>query len=348
MAKPNSRTTFIDYCLRNLGAPVIEINVDEDQLDDRVDDAIQYYQEYHGDAVVRNIRKHKITNSEIVLAGFTGGVTPAKGDIIFKNTAGLSNPPTKEELIENKIPAAVITEVVSATKFKYDVLLAADTTPFKVGDMLNALSGGTTPNLTFNSQIATLTKGDLENQYIDIPNTFLSVNNVFDIVTQGSSSNMFSVDYQLHLNDIFDLGGPYGGGLVNYEITKQYMSLIQRNINGVFEKIEYSRHKNRVNFHSDETLRNLGVGKFIIFDGHEVIDPDVSTDVWNDRFLKKYATALIKRQWGLNLIKFEGMQLPGGVTLNGRQIFDDAKEEIDKLEEEMILSHEMPPHFVIG
>ena len=344
MAKPNSRTTFIDYCLRNLGAPVIEINVDEDQLDDRVDDAIQYYQEYHGDAVVRNIRKHRVTNSEIVVGCFSGMGSVKKGEIIYKDTAGLSNPPTKEELIENKVAAAIITEVVSSTKFKYDVLLAADTPAFVAGDTVIVL------NNTFNgvATISSVTNGDIENQYIDIPSGFLSVNNVFDIVTQGSSSNMFSVDYQLHLNDIFDLGGPYGGGLVNYELTKQYMSLIQRNINGVFEKIEYSRHKNRVNFHSDETLRNLGVGKFIIFDGYEVIDPDISTNVWNDRFLKKYATALIKRQWGLNLIKFEGMQLPGGVTLNGRQIFDDAKEEIDKLEEEMILSHEMPPHFVIG
>ena len=252
MAKPNSRQTLIDYCLRNLGAPVIEINVDEEQLDDRCDEALQFYQEYHGDAVIRNIRKHIITQT------------------------------------------------------------------------------------------------DLDNGYIDIPTTFLSINNVFDLNVEGAQGNMFSVDYQLHLNDIFDLGGPYGGGLVNYEITKQYMSLINRNINGIFQKIEYTRHKNRVNFHSSETLDNLGVDKYIIFDGYEIVDPDTFTDVYNDMFLKNYLTALIKRQWGLNLIKFEGMQLPGGVTLNGRQIFDDAKEEIAKLEEEMQLKHEMPPHFIVG
>ena len=252
MAKPNSRQTLIDYCLRSLGAPVIEINVDDDQLDDRCDEALQFYQEYHGDAIVRNIRKHIITQA------------------------------------------------------------------------------------------------DLDNGYIDIPNTFLSINDVFDINVEGASGNMFSVDYQLHLNDIFDLGGPYGGGLVNYEITKQYMSLINRNINGIFQKIEYTRHKNRVNFHSSETLSNIGKDKYIIFDGYEVIDPDSFVDVYNDMFLKNYLTALIKRQWGLNLIKFEGMQLPGGVTLNGRQIFDDAKEEIAKLEEEMQLKHEMPPHFIVG
>lgn len=322
MAKPTSRATLIDYCLRNLGAPVIEINVDEDQLDDRVDDAIQYYQEYHGDAVVRSIRKHKITDSSLTVDSTTGFKV---GETITGGTSGAT---------------AKIAEVTDSTTIRYKNVDVANTS-FTTEVITGSDSSST-------ATISLATKGDIENKYIDIPNTFLSVNNVFDIVTQGSSSNMFSVDYQLHLNDIFDLGGPYGGGLVNYEITKQYMSLIQRNINGVFEKIEYTRHKNRVNFHSDETLTNLGKDKYIIFDGYEVVDPDTFADVYNDRFLKRYTTALIKRQWGLNLIKFEGMQLPGGVTLNGRQIFDDAKEEIDKLEEEMILAHEMPPHFVIG
>ena len=124
------------------------------------------------------------------------------------------------------------------------------------------------------------------------------------------------------------------------------MSLIDRNVNGMYEMIEYNRHKNRVNFHSD-TLDDM-LDKYIVFDGYEAIDPDTYTDVYNDMFLKKYVTALFKRQWGLNLIKFEGMTLPGGVTLNGRQIFDDAKEEIQQLEETMQLKHEMPPLDFIG
>lgn len=327
MAKPTSRATLIDYCLRNLGAPVIEINVDEDQLDDRVDDAIQYYQEYHGDAVVRSIRKHKITDSSLSLTSVVGINV---GDTLTGVTSGAE---------------AIVTEVTETGggpqgDVRYTNVKVANTA-FQSETVIHKESGSQVG-------VSSISKGDIENKYIDIPNTFLSVNNVFDIVTQGSSSNMFSVDYQLHLNDIFDLGGPYGGGLVNYEITKQYMSLINRNINGIFQKIEYTRHKNRVNFHSSETLDNLGLDKYIIFDGYEIVDPDTFTDVYNDMFLKNYLTALIKRQWGLNLIKFEGMQLPGGVTLNGRQIFDDAKEEIAKLEEEMQLKHEMPPHFIVG
>jgi hypothetical protein len=251
MAKPNTRQSLIDYCLRALGAPVIEINVDEDQLEDRVDEAIQYYQEYHGDAIVRNLRKHQVTQT------------------------------------------------------------------------------------------------DIDNGYVEVPNNanVLSINNVFSVSNSQADAGIFSVDYQIHLNDIFDLNGVHGG-IVNYELTKQYMSLIDRNINGMYEMIEWSRHKNRVNFHSD-TLKKVK-DKYIVLDGYEAIDPEVYTDVYNDAFIKKYTTALFKRQWGLNLIKFEGMVLPGGVTLNGRQIFDDAKEEIQQLEETMQLKHEMPPLDFIG
>lgn len=251
MAKPNSRQTLIDYCMRSLGHPVIEINVDEDQVEDRVDEALQFYQEYHGDAIVRNLRKHQVTQQNI------------------------------------------------------------------------------------------------DNGYIEVPNNtnILSINNVFN-VSSSSNNSIFSIDYQLHLNDIFDLNN-LGGGIISYELTKQYVNLIERNISGVYEMIEWSRHKNRVNFHSN-TLTTVGVGNYVVFDGYETIDPETYTDVYNDAFLKKYLTALIKRQWGLNLIKFEGMTLPGGVTLNGRQIFDDAKEEINQLEEQMQLKHEMPPLDFIG
>ena len=252
MAKPNTRQKLIDYCLRALGHPVIEINVDDDQLEDRVDEAIQYYQEYHGDAVCRNLRKHQVTST------------------------------------------------------------------------------------------------DISNGYIEIPNSsnILSVNNVFHTDNVNSGTNMFSVDYQMHLNDLFDLSNP-SGGIINYEMTKQYLSLIERNINGTYEIIQWSRHKNRVTFYSKDTLKDME-GKYVVFDALEAINPETYTDVFNDAFLKKYTTALFKRQWGLNLIKFEGMTLPGGVTLNGRQIFDDAKEEIQQLEEQMQLKHEMTPLDFIG
>ena len=252
MAIPNTRQKLIDYCLRALGHPVIEINVDDDQIEDRVDEAIQFYQEFHSDAVVRNLLKHQVTQT------------------------------------------------------------------------------------------------DIDNGYISLAAgaNILSINNVFNISNNNSGTSLFSVDYQLHLNDMFDLNGSFGG-IVNYELTKQYLSLIERNVNGVYEMIQYSRHKDRVNFHTD-TLKDLGVGNYVVFDGYSSVDPETFVAVYNDMFLKKYVTALVKRQWGINLIKFEGMVLPGGVTMNGRAIYDDAIADIEKLEEKIRLEHELPPLDFIG
>jgi hypothetical protein len=324
MATPNSRQKLIDYCLRALGHPVIEVNVDEDQLEDRVDEALQFYQEYHGDAVVRVLRKHKVTNSSLTVADSTGF---SVGDTITGAITGVS---------------AVIHSVPSSTSIRYnnvkEAIGSGSNTTFGNETITNGSGASTT--------ITARSIGNIESGSIPISNStgIFSINNVFHISNTHTTS-IFSVDYQIHLNDIFDLGAAHGG-IVNYEMTKQYMSLIDRNVNGMYEMIEYSRHRNNVTFHSD-TLSNM-LDKYIVFDGYAAVDPETYTDVYNDMFLKKYVTALFKRQWGLNLIKFEGMTLPGGVTLNGRQIFDDAKEEIQQLEETMQLKHEMPPLDFIG
>ena len=246
MAKPNSRETLIDYALRALGAPVIEINVDEDQLEDRVDEAMQFYQEYHSDSIVRNYRKHLVTAE------------------------------------------------------------------------------------------------DVTNGYVTIPDSMIFVNNIFPIGASTSQSGMFSVDYQMHFNDMYNLRNP--GGLIDYEMTKQYMAMIDLKVNGMSQRSSFSRHQNRLYVEGDD----LEEGIYIIVEGHEVLDPETYTDIYNDMLLKKYLVALIKRQWGANLIKFEGMQMPGGVTLNGRQIYDDAITDIEKIEETMQLTYEAPTDFFVG
>ena len=246
MAKPNSRQSLIDYSLRALGAPVIEINVDEDQLEDRVDEALQFYQEYHSDSIVRIYLKHLVT---------------------------------------------------------------AD---------------------------------DVTNGYVEVDDSMIFVNNVFPIQASTSQSGMFSVEYQMHLNDLYNLRHP--GVLIDYEMTKQYMAMVDLKINGMGQRSNFSRHQNRVYIEGDD----LQEGIYIIVEGHEILDPDTYTDVYNDMLLKKYLTSLIKRQWGLNLIKFEGMQLPSGVTLNGRQIYDDAVQDIEKIEETMQLTYEKPIDLFMG
>jgi len=246
MAKPNTRQSLIDYALRALGSPVIEINVDDTQLEDRLDEALQFYQEYHSDSIVRNYRKHLVT---------------------------------------------------------------AD---------------------------------DVTNGYVTLPDSMIFVNSVWPIMASTSQTGMFSIEYQMHLNDLYNLRHP--GVLIDYEMTKQYMSLIDLKINGMSQRSTFSRHQNRIYIEGND----LEEGIYIIVEGHEILDPDTYTDIYNDMLLKKYLIALIKRQWGLNLIKFEGMQLPGGVTLNGRQIYDDAVQDIEKIEETMQLTYEKPTDFFVG
>ncbi len=249
MANPTSRQGLIDYCLRRLGAPVIEINVDEDQIEDRIDDALQFYQEYHSDATMRIYLKHQITAQ------------------------------------------------------------------------------------------------DISNRFISLNDNILYVKRIFPFIGDSSSINMFSVKYQMHMNDLYDLS--YIGDLLYYEMVQQYMSLLDLKLNGASEFSRFNRHMNELHLDIDWES-DIKEGDYVIVECMRIVDPSTYTDVYNDMFLKQYATALIKQQWGANLIKFEGMQMPGGVTINARQIFEDANLELEKIREQMQLNYEMPPDFYVG
>ena len=250
MAKPNSRSTLIDYCLRALGAPVIEINLDDDQIGDRIDEALQFYQHYHADAIEKVYLKHQITQS------------------------------------------------------------------------------------------------DIDNQYIPLNDLVTDVVQLFPLRdNKNTGDSMFDVRYQMHLNDVYNLG--FMGSLVEYEMTQQWLSLLDMVIDNDQKHISFDRHKNqlRIDTNWDDEVK---VNDYVIIECYRILNPDTYTDVYNDYFLKKYATALLKMQWGMNLLKFEGMQMPGGVTFNGRQLFDDAREELQKLEEEVRLNWEQPVDFYTG
>ena len=249
MAKPNSRTTLIEYCLRSLGAPVVEINVDDDQVEDRIDEALQFYQHYHADSIEKVFLKHPVT---------------------------------------------------------------AD---------------------------------DITNGYLTIPDLVTDVVRIFPLRDRNSSDNMFDVKYQMHLNDMYALG--YMGSLVEYEMSQQWLSLLDMIMDSDNKHLSWDRHKNQLRIDMDWS-KEIIVGEYIVVECYRILDPNTYTDVYNDYFLKRYATALIKQQWGVNLSKFEGMVMPGGVTFNGRQILEDAKEEIEKLNEEVRLNWEQPVDFYTG
>ena len=321
MAKPNSRQTFSDYCLRSLGAPVIEINVDEDQIDDRIDEALQFYQFYHADSIEKFYLKHKVTNSTLTLTASVAGNFQV-GETITGGTSG----------------AKAIIKTAAATKITYNQL---DDT--NVAFAANETITGDTTSAT--ATISSISKGDIENGYIALNDAITDVVRVMPIRDSVTSTDMFDIRYQIHLNDIHSVG--FMGNLTEYVMSRQFLSLLDVVVDSDHKQINFDRHKNRLDVFMDWD-EEVDVDDYLVVECYRIIDPDTFTDVYNDYFLKRYATALIKRQWGTNLLKFEGMVMPGGVTFNGRQLFDDANEEITRLEEEARLNWEQPIDFMTG
>ncbi|MBR48424.1 MAG: hypothetical protein CMC59_07690 [Flavobacteriaceae bacterium] len=251
MATPNSKTTLIDYCKRRLGAPVIEINIDEEQAEDRVDEALEYYQEFHSDATVKGYMKHQVTGT------------------------------------------------------------------------------------------------DVSNEYISVSSDIIQVTKMFPITSNfNTARNFFDIKYQMMLNDLADFA-TFSGDVAYYEQIQQYLRLLEMKLNG-HPIVNFVRRQNRLYIHGDFADNDIKAGDFIVAEVYTIINPTTHTSVFNDMWLKEYTTALIKQQWGSNLIKFEGMQLPGGVQLNGRQIYDDATNEIVALRERIRVEHELPPDFFVG
>ena len=325
MAAPNSKTTLIDFCLRSLGAPVIEINVDDDQVDDRIDEALQFYQHYHADGIEKMFLKHKVTNSELIFQAVTTG-TFVEGETVTGGTSGAK---------------AIVKKVPTTSTLRYNVLVDSNT-PFQASE---TVTGGTSGATGVISSSGGIVKGDMENGYIPINTLITQVVRVLPIRDSVSSSDMFDIRYQIHLNDLYSMG--FMGSLAEYVMSMQYLDMLDAVVDSDDKPINFDRHKNQLDIFmnwNDE----LQVDDYIVVECYRIIDPNTYTDVYNDYFLKKYATALIKRQWGTNLLKFEGMQMPGGVTFNGRQLFDDANEEITRLEEEARLNWEQPVDFYTG
>ena len=321
MAKPNSRQTFSDYCLRSLGAPVIEINVDEDQIDDRIDEALQFYQFYHADSIEKFYLKHKVTNSTLTLTASVAGNFQV-GETITGGTSG----------------AKAVIKTAAATKITYNALDDSN-----VVFAANETITGDTTSAT--ATIQSIAKGDIENGFITLTDAITDVVRVMPIRDSVSSTDMFDIRYQIHLNDLHSVG--FMGNLTEYVMSQQFLSLLDLVIDSDEKHISFDRHKNQLRVDMDWN-EEVDEDAFLVVECYRIIDPDTFTDVYNDYFLKRYATALIKRQWGTNLLKFEGMVMPGGVTFNGRQLFDDANEEIERLEEEARLNWEQPIDFMTG
>ena len=281
MGRPSTRTEFIDYCKRQLGAPVLEINVADEQIEDIVDDAIQYFQERHFDGVAQTYMKYKVTQGDID-RGKGPGSTGVVGLTTSSATADIAGTETQFDYEENSNYLAIPPEIIGITKIFH----------------------------------------------FDGSNTI--------------TNNMFSVKYQLFLNDIYYWGATE---LLTYAMTKTYLEDINFLLT-TEKQIRFNQRQDRL--YIDIDWSSMTAGDYLILDCFRAMNPNDYTRVWNDSFLKPYTVSLIKRQWGQNLIKFAGVKLPGGTELNRRQIYDDAEKELTRIREIMSNTYELPPLDMIG
>ena len=288
MAKPSTKQELIDYCKIKLGAPVLEINVDDDQIDDLVDDAFQYFNERHFDGVERTYLKYKISQ-----------------DDVDRGTASGTDQGTSTTLTRTSKTAAAENSITY---------------------------GGTGGTHYF-----------YENKnFIPVPDSVMGINGVFKFDTSSISGGMFSIKYQLFLNDLYYFNSVE---LFQYAMTKTYLEDIDFLLT-TDKQIRFNQRQNRLYLDIDWGAQQ--VDDFLVIDCYRALDPATFTDAYNDSFVKKYTTALIKKQWGQNLIKFKGTKLPGGIELNGREIYDDAVKELEDIKAVMSTEYEVPPLDMIG
>ena len=336
MTQPTTRATLKDYAKRQLGHPVVELNIDDDQMEDRIDDALEYFQEYHFDATYPTFLKHQITSSTLKIQSNT---TFTAGEYITGGTSGVR---------------ATVHQYHSAnTTIRYkdpmvksggdgNTYYANTTTTFGNAE---TVTGETSELSATTATSSANTLGDFDNQYISVAENIIGIKGVMPFWSDtAGSTNMFSVNYQYALNDLYSVGAV--SSFRDYVFTQQNLAMI-RNLFHTSPRFRFNRHTDRLYLDVDWGT-DLTIDKWVVVEAYTVTDPTTFSDVYGDMFLKRYVTALFKKQWGQNLIKFEGMQLPGGVTLNGRQLYDDAVTELERIDEEVQLKYSLPDDFFVG
>ena len=305
MARPNTRATFKEYCLRNLGKPVIDINVDEDQVEDRIDEAIQYFSQYHTDGVERMYLKYKVTADDKVRLRKNNDFT------VFEEGTYADN-----------------IELESGTNTDLE----------GAGDLLG--EDGKAIHLESSNLVST--KYEENQNYLVIPDSVLSVINIFPL-SDRANLNMFDVRYQLRLNDLYDFSST---SIVHYEMTMRHLDFLDHILVGE-KPLRFNQLSNRLYIDMDWN-EDIDADEYLIIECYRKLDPTSHSNIFDDIFLKRYTTALIKRQWGQNLSKFSGTAMLGGVTLNGPELFSTAIQEQRQLEDEIRSNYEEPPHIMQG
>lgn len=271
MAQPSSRAELKEYCLKQLGKPVLEINVDDDQIDNLMDDAIQYFHERHFDGIERVFLKHQLQ-------------------------------PGEKEILRSGIQTSTGNSNVGITTVMWEEAT----------------------------------------NFLKLPDTIIGVNSVFKVDSSTISSGLFNIKYQIFLNDLYYYGAL---DLLNYAMVKTHLEDISRILT---PDVQLRFNKKQHRLYLDIDWKQVDPDTWIILDCYRIVNPADFPKIYNDFWLKRYLTALIKRQWGMNMSKFNGVQLPGGITLNGRQLYEDAIRELEEIEQKLKTEYEMPPLDLIG
>ncbi len=320
MALPTTRAELVTYIKRRLGAPVITVNVDDNQVDDRIEDALAFFQEYHFDASERAYLKHQITYSNLTCNGATTG-TFANGEFFRGATS-------------NAVGKVYTQANTTFLQFVYSSATPANT--FTVGETITGNTSGAT------ATIGALALGDWDNQYIPVSNLVMSVQRVVHGGGADRGTGLFSAKYQFLMSDLSWL---QSGSVTSYYLTKSHLELLSDMFNGDVS-LRFNRHVGRLYLDIDWEV-DLLPNEWLVVEAQRVLDPATYSSIWKDRFLRDYATALVKKQWGQNLMKYESIQMPGGITLNGRAIYDEGERESQELEEEIRQRYQLPPEFYV-
>lgn len=319
-----TRDDFKDYCLRRLGFPVVQINVDEDQVEDRVNDALQFWNEYHFDGTQRVYLKGQIVASTLTLQ------TAVNASFIHN-----------EPIIGQTSKATARVQQIMPDNLTLQLHHTVGT--FVNGEILTGVQSGFSANLaTANAFVL----GNWDKGYIDTTDAITGVRRIFQVgtgSTGGAANNIFDVVYQFRLTDMYDL---MSTDLTYYAQMKQHLEMLDMILPGQ-RSFRFNRKQNRIYLDLD-WYTVFSPGQFVIAECYAIVDPADFAKVYDDMFLKKYATALIKRQWGTNMYKFKNVQLPGGVMLNGVELYAEADKEIQQIEKDMKLAYEIPPSMMVG
>ena len=320
MAAVSTREGLKQYALRDLGAPVLEINVDDDQLEDRLDEALDYWRLYHYEGIEQIYLKQQIRASEIVLT-----TSVAANFDLTERITGASSGATAEVCRESS-------RVSSGTL----LLVRNISGTFTAGESITGANSGTT------ATTVSITLREYDNRYVEIPDYVWGVTKILSAGQASSSKNIFDLQYQLRLNDLYDLTST---SLIYYKTVMSHLALLDLELNG-HQGFRFNRLNNRLYLDANWATDFI-LGDYIIVQSYRAMDPTTWSRVYNEPWLKHYVSALFKRQWATNLKKFSGIQLPGGVTLDGDKLYSEAMEEIDKLEQDL-MTKSAPLDFFMG